>query len=270
TPTSAPATEPARYEVPGPLTVTSPAPSSASAESAQPQVADAAPVVAPSPVAEETKGTPVVEPLPAAHMLHPVRVAAAAPLIHAVHTPAKHFVVEHAHPVRIAAKAHRHSVATHHPVLAMVRHKFSTGRFAVQIGAFNSDAVAHAIWQRDLNHVALLRSYDPAESQVRHGRVNYYRLAVTGFGSRAEAMHVCATLRMRGSGCFVRTVAGDQLASWLRHDAPVKMAAHKPAHQPVKVAAKTPLHQAVAKVQAKVKVARALAATKAPVKVAAR
>ncbi|MBU6206088.1 MAG: tetratricopeptide repeat protein, partial [Alphaproteobacteria bacterium] len=39
TPTSAPATEPARYEVPGPLTVTSPAPSSASAESAQPQVA---------------------------------------------------------------------------------------------------------------------------------------------------------------------------------------------------------------------------------------
>ena len=130
-------TLPARYEVPATNTPAYVAPVPVRSEEATPARSELAAI-----------GTPVIESIPAPmvrvaapahHILRPVRIAAAAPLIHAAHNPIKHFVVERPR-IRVAAA---HPVAVlHHAPPHQSHHAFSTGRYAVQIGAFPSVAMA--------------------------------------------------------------------------------------------------------------------------------
>jgi hypothetical protein len=79
------------------------------------------------------------------------------------------------------------------------------GRAVVQIGAFSSPAIA----EKGYKDVAALvpgqmgGKSKTVESVVKDGQT-FYRTAVTGFASRAQADAFCASLRASGHTCFVR------------------------------------------------------------------
>ncbi len=208
----------ARYETSGT------APATASFESAPARGATAetgAPSIA------FASSHPVVQPTPTV-------APQVARLIHAAAGPTKRSINEQASQKALGVA---HAVAAH-PLASLIKHhSFSTGYFAVQIGAYKSVALAKSAWNRDVKKVSALRSYDPAQSHFNVHSASYYRLAVTGFNTRYEAGAVCAKLRASGGNCFVRSVNGDQLASWVHPRGGIQMAAHAHAAAP-KVAAK--------------------------------
>ncbi len=182
---------------------------------------------------------PEPQPVPAqVAMAKPARIA---PLIQAESGPAKRFIAE-----RARAKAPQTAHSKTHPLVHLAAHHTGRkGQYAVQIGAFPNEAIAKAAWNRDVKKVAALRNYDPAGSHFKLRSSSFYRLAVTGFTTHDEAAQVCAKMRASGSACFVRGVAGDQLAAWARPASNVKMAVHHPKQsaKPVMTAAKTPAPQ---------------------------
>lgn len=100
------------------------------------------------------------------------------------------------------------------------------GRFAVQIGAFDSLGVAQASWDRSARRIGMLRDYAPSTATVVRGNAVFHRLSVSGFGTRADAVRVCETLRARGAQCFVRKTAGDMPLQWvMRSGGGTRMAA---------------------------------------------
>jgi Flp pilus assembly protein TadD len=169
-----------------------------------------------------------------------------APTIHAETSPAKRFIAERA---RVKTAAHALPDLAHPTVKAVAHKGFKTGRYVVQIGAYQTVALAQWAWSRDLKKFAALRAYDPAQSRINAHSVPYYRLAVSGFSTRTDAGAVCSTLRAAGNHCFVRTAQGDQLASWIHPQGASRMLAHA-THPAPKLAAKPAAH-AVAKAAAK-------------------
>jgi Flp pilus assembly protein TadD len=100
------------------------------------------------------------------------------------------------------------------------------GRFAVQIGAFDSLGVAQASWDRSARRIGVLRDYAPSTATFVRGNAVFHRLSVSGFATRADAVRVCETLRARGAQCFVRQTAGDMPLQWvMRSGGSVRMAA---------------------------------------------
>jgi Flp pilus assembly protein TadD len=216
-----------------------------------------APAIAPS----EPQPMPVVAPQPKPHIAFVTKPVRVATLITAEHGPAKRFIAE-----RARAKA---PMVAHHAAHNMVRmaahHSIKSGRFAVQIGAFASAALAKSAWQRDVKKVALLHDYDPAGSQFKLRHSSFYRLSVTGFATHQEASAVCSKLRATGGACFVRGVAGDQLAAWARPAGNVRLAVK---HHDAKAVVKTA--KAVQPSSAKVQPTQAQAASKPAVKPAVK
>ncbi len=185
----------------------------------------------PQPVAELASVAPATPPVVA------IARPRVVPVIHAAAQPAKRSIA-----ARAAIKIHASAHLKAQPATHLAAHQaFSVGRFAVQIGSYANVALAKQAWGRDLTKLAALRRYDPAQSQIKVRAASYVRLAVTGFKTHDEAGHICAQLRAAGTRCFVRVVAGDQLATWLRKDGgPHLAAAH--AKPVVKVAAKVAPH----------------------------
>jgi hypothetical protein len=99
------------------------------------------------------------------------------------------------------------------------------GRFAVQIGAFDSLGVAQASWDRSVRRIGMLRDYTPSTATVARGGAVFHRLSLSGFGSRADAVRVCETLRGRGGSCFVRATAGDMPLQWAVRNGGTRLAA---------------------------------------------
>lgn len=99
------------------------------------------------------------------------------------------------------------------------------GQWFVQLGAYDSAGVAQDAWKRATRRYAALGAHTPAGSAVRARTGAFYRLAVGGF-ARGDAMALCRGIRTRGGACFVRTGAGDQMASWVK-PAKVQTAAAK-------------------------------------------
>lgn len=89
------------------------------------------------------------------------------------------------------------------------------GSYYVQLGAFESAAVARDAWGRATRRFAALAGRTPTGMDFRSDQGRFYRLSVGGF-ARADADAMCRTYRARGGACFVRAGAGDQLAQWLR------------------------------------------------------
>ena len=75
--------------------------------------------------------------------------------------------------------------------------------WVIQLGAYNSQAVARERWQ-DISARYALRGLDPVNSVYGHNGRSFYRLAVRGFEGREAANAACALLKSSGQSCFVR------------------------------------------------------------------
>jgi cell division septation protein DedD len=87
------------------------------------------------------------------------------------------------------------------------------GNFVVQLGAYQNTGVARDAWARIAKRVPALVSHKPSGVQVKTAKGNFYRLSVVGF-SRNDAVTLCGQVKASGGNCFVRTQAGDAVASW--------------------------------------------------------
>ncbi|CAN5252384.1 hypothetical protein BH09PSE3_BH09PSE3_11680 [soil metagenome] len=187
------------------------------------QLAEAAPVpaepsvtAAPVQLAAVTPA-PVVDSPPAAFETAPaasyvaaapaktVQIALDAPVIHAAATPATQEIV--------ATPRRTESVSN------SVARPVHSGRFVVQLGAFESSAVSRNAWNRVAPRFGL-KSYEPATSNATVRGANFVRLAVGGFGTRADATQVCARIKSAGGNCFVRGLIADKPAQWVQRGAP--------------------------------------------------
>jgi Flp pilus assembly protein TadD len=186
------------------------------------QVVAVAPVDAPPPVFE-TDGPDLSDA--------PVAVAAklAAPLIRAASAPARQMVVPaKSRPVSVAAVVAKAPNARPMP--------FESGKFVVQLGAFENASVSRDAWNRMAQRFNLA-GYDPANATAKVGNASFVRLSVGGFATRDDAKRICTRIVASGGKCFVRGLLGDQVASWVKRG-PVQRFAKAPVKSGVKSAAK--------------------------------
>ncbi len=115
-------------------------------------------------------------------------------------------------PVRTAAR----SRAAAQPV-RMASVAPGTGNYYVQLGAFDTAGVARDAWRRMSRNVPRLATLAPQGMQASIRGTSFYRLSVGGL-ARTDANALCGSIRAKGDRCFVRTHAGEQLASWARPD----------------------------------------------------
>jgi Flp pilus assembly protein TadD len=98
------------------------------------------------------------------------------------------------------------------------------GRFVVQIGAFDSIGVAQDAWGRAAARIDTLRGFTPTTATIKLGSTTFYRLSLSGFQTRANAVNFCEDFRTRGGKCFVRESAGDAPLQWARKSTGPKFA----------------------------------------------
>ncbi|KQM66960.1 MULTISPECIES: SPOR domain-containing protein [unclassified Sphingomonas] len=91
------------------------------------------------------------------------------------------------------------------------------GDYYVQLGAFDNAGVARNAWRRMSRAVPRLAALSPQGMQASVRGASFYRLSVGGL-ARTDATSLCGSIRAKGDRCFVRTHAGEQLASWARPD----------------------------------------------------
>lgn len=91
----------------------------------------------------------------------------------------------------------------------------TTGSWYVQLGAFENAGVAKDAWSRAQRRFAGFKDRTPNGMNHRTAGASFYRLSVGGF-NRAAADSACRQYRVAGGQCFVRTGAGDQVASWAK------------------------------------------------------
>jgi cell division septation protein DedD len=82
------------------------------------------------------------------------------------------------------------------------------GRFVVQLGAFTNPQNAERAWQQASARFGLGHAEQRTARVTVNGR-SFTRVAIAGFGSRADAARVCSSIQARGGNCFVRALAGD-------------------------------------------------------------
>ncbi|WP_294319940.1 tetratricopeptide repeat protein [uncultured Sphingomonas sp.] len=91
------------------------------------------------------------------------------------------------------------------------------GDYYVQLGAFDTAGVARNAWRRMSRNVPRLAALPPQGMQASVRGASFYRLSVGGL-ARTDATSLCNSIRAKGDRCFIRTHAGEQLASWARPD----------------------------------------------------
>ncbi len=100
------------------------------------------------------------------------------------------------------------------------------GNFVVQLGAFSSEDRLEAAWTGTVKKASWLGGRLPVSATfaaAADGRT-LYRLAISGFSTRAEAAGICRRIRDRGGDCFVRGVAGDAPIRWVKRNSGEKFA----------------------------------------------
>lgn len=185
-------------------------------------VAEAAPVSAPAPVAEAVIAVPtpaaivfaerreVVQALPAALIRADkgeVKVALTA-RPQSLPTLASATVIRPRAATRTRGPIERVGAPTPAPAAR-------SGEWYVQLGAFDSAAVAKDAWGRATRRLTGLQGRTPTGMAFSNGKRAFYRLSVGGF-QRADADALCRRYRATGGTCFVRVGAGDQVATWLK------------------------------------------------------
>jgi Flp pilus assembly protein TadD len=76
--------------------------------------------------------------------------------------------------------------------------------WVVQLGAFDSAALAKAQWMKISQSRGGLKDHGTVHSTVQVNGRTFYRLAVRGFENRGAAWATCGMLRTSGQDCFVR------------------------------------------------------------------
>ena len=86
--------------------------------------------------------------------------------------------------------------------------------WAVQLGAYDSLAIAKEKWGTLKKRNGVLGNF-PASSHAAtvKGRT-YYRLTVNGLASRADATSLCNQLKAQGQTCFIRAMGGSETIQW--------------------------------------------------------
>ena len=77
------------------------------------------------------------------------------------------------------------------------------GSFALQLGAFSSEAKANAAWKSFTGRYAYLADLGKSVIALERDGAKLYRLRATGIASRAEADNLCGRLRAAGDQCSV-------------------------------------------------------------------
>jgi Flp pilus assembly protein TadD len=187
--------------------------------------AEAAPIVAQLPA----RSVPVAQPAPEAPAFEVASAPAAAPareisMILADPTPVKQAVAAPA-PKQVVVPAMPKAVpapmvaALPKPAAPKPFRTVESGKFVVQIGAYQSAAVSRDAWRR-LAPRYDLGGFDPANSRIRVGNATFIRLAIGGFATRADAIGVCTRIRSVGGSCFVRGMINDAPAYWVQRGMP--------------------------------------------------
>lgn len=102
-------------------------------------------------------------------------------------------------PVRVAAAK---------PQLATPAVPAAGGRYVVQLGSYNSAAMAQHAW-RQVSARYRLGGHAPLHAAVRLPGGTFHRLSVAGFAGQAQALAACRSIRAKGGTCFVRARSGD-------------------------------------------------------------
>lgn len=95
----------------------------------------------------------------------------------------------------------------------------------VQIGAYASPALARHGWAAAQRRMPELSRFASTGATLTRGREILYRVAVSGFGGRGEAVALCERFRRTGGSCFVRQSAGDRPLEQAFAPSPVRLAA---------------------------------------------
>jgi hypothetical protein len=115
-----------------------------------------------------------------------------------------------------------------------------TSDWVIQLGAYDSEAIAKEKWQRISHNRATLVNFQEIHSQVAVNGRAFHRLAIRGFGDRASAAALCNSLKAEGQACFVRlddTDSTRMARAGASKKAPA-LAARKPANTPNQVASR--------------------------------
>lgn len=192
------------------------APASTQLAAAEPTPAPVAnpvePIQAPAPVVEASVPQPQIQP---------VEVRQSAPLLAA--KPTKPYLVTAAAAIQTPNPAYVKPVAVKRAAAPRVA---SGGSFVVQLGAFSNQSRLEKGWSGFVSKASWLRGYAPVSTTFKNpddGRA-LYRLAISGFTTRIEAVNLCRKVRERGGICFVRGRAGDAPVQWAKRDMPSKEA----------------------------------------------
>lgn len=103
------------------------------------------------------------------------------------------------------------------PAATPVAMTAAKGDFYVQLGAYDSAAMAKWGWDRAKARYASLKGKTPYTMPIGNGLM---RVAVGGF-ARNDAVTMCRSIRAKGGACFVRAAAGDRVASWVNNNVQV-------------------------------------------------
>jgi len=89
------------------------------------------------------------------------------------------------------------------------------GRYVVQIGAYDSAAVAEDGWNSTVRRHKALAGYTPSSMTIAGGEnAGLVRVSVAGFASEHDALKICSKLKASGGNCFVRMAAADSPVRW--------------------------------------------------------
>jgi Flp pilus assembly protein TadD len=188
-----------------------------------------APVAAPEEIRFVANPQPIVQPIPQSEpqVAKPQRVKAPvapraklakfiveparakAPLIRSNPTPMKQAIAAVA---KTAAKPAVKPAAK--PAAASNFRSTESGKFVVQLGAFNNEGGAQIAWNGIVKNTAEVGKYAKAASRVEVNGAALYRLSVSGFTTRDAAGQVCSKIKASGGSCFVRSVTGDAPVQW--------------------------------------------------------
>jgi cell division septation protein DedD len=127
-------------------------------------------------------------------------------------------------PARVAAVRRTGSAAE--PQRA--RGPVQTTGWAVQLGAYDSNAIARENWSRLARRHAALSARDGVSTVATVGGRSFYRLAATGYASRAEAVSACASIARVGGNCFVRQMTSADRVQWASRPVSTRIAAAAP------------------------------------------
>ncbi len=145
-------------------------------------------------------------PEPAASVTVPIETAPVETA--AAEVPERSFVVPVAQ-TRPSAPAAFASAVARRTVVRPALQPVAGGKWVIQLGAYSQPRAINAAWSRISGRVG--SGFAPAQSTfVRDANSTFYRLTMTGFGTRGDAQGMCSQIRAKGGQCFVRAAAGEQ------------------------------------------------------------